>query len=209
MRPATGAGCRKEYSREWDEGRRPVVSQASGPGIGSGMVTMTNEQLRTGHRWIFAVPVAIVLLDQALKALMTAWIGPGAAHHRHDLVGTSIGFHYVENRGAAFGILPDQTRLLTVLAIGIALFGLAVMWRESRVNSGAALAIGLIVGGAFGNIVDRLRLGYVVDFIAVGAWPKFNLADSMVTIGVIWLLWASFQDEQGRGTHKTEESIDE
>ena len=51
------------------------------------------------------------------------------------------------------------------------------------------MSLGLLVGGALGNIIDRVRLGYVVDFVAVGVWPKFNAADSAVTIGVLMLAW--------------------
>jgi signal peptidase II len=61
---------------------------------------------------------------------------------------------------------------------------------------------GLIVGGAIGNIADRVRLGYVVDFVAVSAWPKFNVADSAITIGVLLLAWRFFVEE---GPEKSDE----
>lgn len=160
---------------------------------------------RTARGWVFLIPAAIVLLDQLLKSIMAGWLGPAAQFHRYDVFGTFAGFQYVENRGAAFGILPEQTELLTAIAIVIVVFAIGVMWKEARANTLAAVAIGLIVGGALGNIIDRLRLGYVVDFIAVGAYPKFNLADSTVTIGVILLLWASFRDERVLTTHGKEE----
>ncbi len=60
-----------------------------------------------------------------------------------------------------------------------------------------AVSLGLLVGGALGNVIDRVRLGYVIDFIAVGIWPKFNLADSAVTIGVVLLAWSLSQDGSG------------
>ncbi len=60
------------------------------------------------------------------------------------------------------------------------------------------LGIGLIVGGAIGNLIDRLRLGYVVDFIAAGTWPKFNIADSAITIGLMLMAWTVFRDETSR-----------
>lgn len=154
---------------------------------------------------VFLIPLVIVALDQVLKSVMTGWLGPDARFHRHDLIGDSVAFQYVENRGAAFGILPEQTGLLTAIAIVIVVFAVGVMWKESRSNLLATVAIGMVVGGALGNIVDRLRLGYVVDFIAVGQFPKFNLADSMVTIGVVLLLLASFREERaptGRGTEE-------
>lgn len=170
--------------------------------------TETSTSPAVAGRWIFLIPIVIVVLDQILKSVMTGWLGPKAQFHRYDVIGTFAGFQYLENRGAAFGILPEQTELLTVIAIVIVVFALGVMWKEARTNVFAGAAIGLIVGGALGNIVDRIRLGYVVDFIAVGAYPKFNLADSMVTIGVVLLLWASFREERRSTFDGTEEEHD-
>lgn len=158
--------------------------------------TITQRRSMLDRRLLMLIPATIVLLDQALKLLMTAWIGPDASSHRWELAGNVLAFAYVENRGAAFGIMPEQTGLLTAVSILISGFGLTLMWREAETHPRTALAIGLVVGGALGNIVDRLRLGYVVDFVAVGSWPRFNLADSMVTIGVILLIWSSLNDER-------------
>jgi signal peptidase II len=142
------------------------------------------------------LPILIVVLDQLLKAVMVQWIGPESTLNRWELAGRFLAFEYLENRGAAFGILPNQTELLTVLSIGIAATGIPVMWRESRAHPSMAIAIGMVIGGAIGNIIDRIRLGYVVDFIAVGVWPKFNLADAMITMGVLLLLWSTVQEER-------------
>lgn len=147
--------------------------------------------------WLLVlIPVVIVVLDQLLKAVMVQWIGPQSSVHRWELAGRFLAFEYLENRGAAFGIMPDQTELLTALSIALTVFGIAVMWREARAHPLTALAIGMVVGGAVGNIIDRIRLGYVVDFIAVGIWPKFNLADAMITVGVVLLLWSAIDDER-------------
>ncbi len=96
----------------------------------------------------------------------------------------------VQNTGAAFGLFQDQSLLLTIVAIigviAILLFVLLVYRRFSFLNSRLGkLALGLVLGGAIGNLVDRLRLGYVIDFIDIGIWPVFNIADSAVVIGVI------------------------
>lgn len=143
-----------------------------------------------------SLPILIVVLDQLLKAVMVQWLGPESTLHRWELAGSFLAFEYLENRGAAFGILPNQTELLTVLSIGIAVAGIALMWRESRAHPFMVIAIGMVVGGAVGNIIDRIRLGYVVDFIAVGVWPKFNLADAMITMGVLLLLGSTVQEER-------------
>jgi len=172
--------------------------------------TLADERATQGRsgidrRLLVLIPLTIVLLDQVLKLLITAWLGPDASSHRWELAGDFLAFAYVENRGAAFGILPEQTGLLTAISILISGFGLTLMWREAREHPVTALAIGLVVGGALGNIVDRIRLGYVVDFVAVGEWPRFNLADSMVTIGVILLLWSSLNDERTASRRRLQE----
>lgn len=148
------------------------------------------------RRWIYAVPVVIIVLDQILKRIISSWLGPGADTHRWELFGNAVAFEYVENRGAAFGILPEQTEILTVVSIAISIFAVVVMHREMSQHPLSALAIGMIVGGAVGNIIDRIWHGFVVDFVAVGAWPRFNLADSMITIGIVLLLVSSFRDER-------------
>jgi signal peptidase II len=163
---------------------------------------------RIDRRLLVGLPVVIVILDQLLKILFSSWLGPEAETHRWELAGNALAFEYVENRGAAFGILPEQTGLLTALSILIAGFGVTLMWREAKSHPITAIAIGMVVGGAIGNIVDRVRLGYVVDFIAVGTWPKFNLADSMITIGVLLLIWSSIRDERSVQSGNREEDID-
>ena len=97
---------------------------------------------------------------------------------------------YTENTGAIFGILPDQFLLLTVaafLGIILLLFFAFYFSRHFQLleNLPGKLTLGLILGGTIGNLIDRLRFGYVTDFIGVGFWPVFNIADSAVTVGAI------------------------
>ena len=145
--------------------------------------------------WI-AVPAGIVVLDQLLKVLMVMWIGPDADRHHVDLLGESIGFEYVENTGAAFGVMTSATGALAAVSLLIAAGGVFMLWREHRRDPVATLAIALVVGGALGNVIDRIYRGYVVDFVAVGAFPRFNLADSAITIGVLLLLAAMVRESR-------------
>jgi len=165
------------------------------------------------RRLLYFLPAGVLVLDQILKLIMIRWIGPGAAWHRWELAGRLVAFEYVESRGAAFGILPGQTALLTAVAIAIIVGCVFLMRREARTHPVAAMAIGLIVGGALGNLVDRIRLGYVVDFIAVGIWPKFNLADTMISIGIVLLLWSGLREsprhDVGDATANKEQHTDE
>lgn len=143
-----------------------------------------------------SVGVAVVAADQWTKTLASAALGRDAANHRHDLVGSAVAFEYVENSGAAFGILPGQGALLTIGALVIVAVLVWRFARSGRTSPLVALSLGLLAGGACGNIVDRIRLGYVIDFIAVGIWPRFNLADSAVTVGVLLLAWTMAVDDR-------------
>jgi signal peptidase II len=88
------------------------------------------------------------------------------------------------NRGAAFGVLQNQNALFIVVS-GIVIAVIIGSYKYSPTRSAwLNLALGLQLGGAIGNLIDRLRLGYVVDFLDVGVWPVFNVADSAIVIGV-------------------------
>jgi signal peptidase II len=142
----------------------------------------------------------VLATDQATKWIVAERLGPGAETHRHAVLGDLVAVHYVENRGVAFGLFQGQAMIATALAVVV----LALLIRTYR-RAGAASwrmvgGCALIVGGAVGNIADRVRLGYVVDFVAVSAWPTFNVADSAITIGVLLLAWRYFLDEIAEGT---------
>ncbi len=132
--------------------------------------------------------VALTLVtDQATKALMTRWLGPSAVEHHTELIGTLLGFEYVRNTGVAFGMLQGRQWLVSILAIVVLTAFLLAFWRELPTHRLLQVGIGLIVGGALGNLIDRFRLGYVIDFVAVGTFPRFNVADSAITIGLLFL----------------------
>lgn len=142
----------------------------------------------------FVVPLAVgsvaFALDQLSKRLVTTAIGPGQRDHEVALVEPLIRFEYVENRGAAFGLFRGASDLLAVLAIAVVIaLGLFYL-RISTPSGSLAVGVGLILGGAMGNLVDRLRLGFVIDFVAVGPWPKFNVADSAISLGVVLVAFA-------------------
>lgn len=98
-------------------------------------------------------------------------------------------FTHIFNTGSAFGIFRDQnTPLIVVSILGIGI--LIMIYRSQRVPSSLLrLSLGLQIGGATGNLVDRLRLGHVTDFMDVGAWPVFNLADASIITGLVILAW--------------------
>jgi signal peptidase II len=160
--------------------------------------------------WVL-LPAALIVFDQLLKVAIVAWIGPDANRQRVEIAGDVLAFEYVENTGAAFGIMPSATGALAVVSLLIAAGGIFMLWKEHRSNPLAAFAIALVVGGAIGNVIDRIYRGYVVDFLAVGAFPRFNLADSAITIGVVLLLVAMMRDGRQHGATSREGtgSVDE
>ena len=134
-------------------------------------------------------------LDQLTKALVVRSIG---LHEYVPLVDGLLSLSHVRNRGAAFGILSDWD--LPYQSVLLAVLSLAALGRDRRLLLAAArrrralprVALALVLGGAVGNLIDRARLGYVVDFVHVywreHQWPDFNVADSAITIGVTLLV---------------------
>ena len=112
---------------------------------------------------------------------------------------------HVHNTGAAFGLLSDQSSVLAIVGLTITTVILAYVlvlyryfpWFNSRLGK---LALGLIVGGTVGNLIDRLRFGYVTDFIDFDYWAAFNVADSAVTVGSILLAYILIRLAQAENT---------
>jgi signal peptidase II len=137
---------------------------------------------------------AVLVLDQLTKALVVRSIG---LHDYVPLVDGLLSLSHVRNHGAAFGLLSDwnlpyQSLLLSALSLA-ALGAIATYFvRLPATARLPRLALALVLGGAIGNVIDRLRLGYVVDFVHVYwreyQWPDFNVADSAITIGVTLLV---------------------
>jgi signal peptidase II len=149
------------------------------------------------------VPVAIaalvVLVDQLTKYVVADWLGRGEARHRWELLDSIVAFEYVENPGAAFGLFRGGGGVVAALG-AVMVVALTVYYlRVDRPSLVLSVSLGLLIGGGIGNVVDRVRLGYVIDFAAIGVWPKFNVADSAVTVGVLLLVWhALLADHRGR-----------
>lgn len=137
----------------------------------------------------------VIVFDQIVKWAMVAWLGPRAVGHRWELAGRILAFEYVENTGAAFGILAGQVWLVSVLAVAVATLFVMLIASRLEANPLNQAAIGMVLGGAAGNMIDRIRFGYVIDYIAVGSWPRFNVADSAVTLGVALVMFRMVRDE--------------
>lgn len=143
------------------------------------------------HKWL-ALSALVVLLDQITKFIVARTFS------LHEVVEVTPFFNMVlvHNRGAAFSFLSDAGGWQRELFIGIALTAsvwIAWLLRKHSAETLFCLALSLILGGAFGNVIDRVRFGAVVDFLdfhAVGYhWPAFNVADIGISCGAILLIW--------------------
>jgi signal peptidase II len=143
--------------------------------------------------------VGALVLDQVSKVIV---VNTMTLHSPVSLVGDIIRLTYIRNAGAAFGLTLGGPVLHTVVAIG----ALGVLgWLFFRLPPAARLqrtALAMVLGGALGNIIDRIRLNYVIDFFDVGVseawrWPVFNVADSFVTVGVLVLALSWSRQEAG------------
>ena len=131
---------------------------------------------------------AVLVADQFTKWLARTYL-PLFPDQSISIVGDVLRLTFVMNRGAAFGVLQNQNALFIVVS-GVVIAVIIGSYRYSPVRSPLLnLALGLQLGGAVGNLIDRLRLGYVVDFVDVSIWPVFNVADSAIVIGVCILAY--------------------
>jgi signal peptidase II len=130
------------------------------------------------------VMLAVIALDQAVKAIVRSAIEPGGANELLPF----LKLVNVRNTGVAFSMFSGGGTLLVVFAIiaTIALLGFFFAHAERPL---AWLPTGLLLGGAIGNLIDRLRDGAVTDFVKFTAWPAFNVADIAITFGVLTLLY--------------------
>lgn len=139
--------------------------------------------------WALAVAAGVVLADQLAKAAVTGRIERGTSVE----VAGPLKFTLTHNDGVAFGLAGGGGVFVIVLSL-FALVALGIFVASVPGRNATWLAGGLILGGAVGNLIDRIRLGYVTDFILLPHWPAFNLADCAITVGVVVLAWTLIRD---------------
>jgi signal peptidase II len=149
--------------------------------------------------WAGLLAAAVVALDQAAKALVTDRIEPGELVH----VLGPLDFTVSHNDGVAFG-LAGGGGILVILLASIALVALGAFIASAPESNLTWISGGLILGGAAGNLIDRVRIGHVTDFILFPSWPAFNLADCAITVGVVLLavalIWGDQERQEGEGS---------
>jgi signal peptidase II len=168
--------------------------------------TTTANRARQALAVPLLVAAVVVLLDQLAKWIVNSELGPASDDHRAEVIGQLFAFQYVENSGAAFGLLRGQTVVLTLVATAVVIALVASYQRARNYSWQLVVGLGLLLGGAVGNLLDRIRLGYVIDFVSISLWPKFNIADSAITIGVILIAWHAFAHDHliSQGSYPSE-----
>lgn len=139
----------------------------------------------------------IILLDQISKLYIRIALAPGATWSPWEWLAPYARIVHWYNTGVAFGMFQNGN---TVFAILSALIAIAILFYTPKVINGywlTTLCMGMVLGGAVGNLIDRLTIGHVIDFVSLGTFPVFNVADSCITVGVaIFLVDMIIQEEK-------------
>ncbi len=154
-------------------------------------------------RWATLLGVAALIfgLDQLSKYLVTRYLPWGERWNPIPSLRWLVGLTPVTNTGGAFGLLPDLGTLFALVAVAVVI---AILFFERHIPLNQPLlrvSLGMQLGGAAGNLIDRLRIGRVIDFIDFKVWPVFNLADSAIVVGVVILAFYLLRhpEEEGKG----------
>ncbi len=133
---------------------------------------------------LIGLATLVLLVDQTSKQLVLAKLALGESWNPVPALERFVSVTHVINRGAAFGLFPNQGNLFAVIAIVVVIAILTYYRYLPTGNWLVRLSLGLQLGGAMGNLIDRLRYGYVIDFIDFKIWPVFNLSDVSIVTGV-------------------------
>jgi signal peptidase II len=151
---------------------------------------------------IAGLVVGIVALDQLTKAWVVAALSDGP----QAIIGETVELRLSRNPGGAFSLLTGFTPLLAVLAVIVTIVLVRVAQRMT--DPVMVVALSLVLGGAIGNLLDRIfrapgfLRGEVIDFVRIGAFPTFNVADSAITIGAVLLILRGWRDREERYSRK-------
>ena len=158
---------------------------------------------------LFAIAGLILVLDQITKILVQYSIPFESSYFAPDRVTIIEDFFYlvhIGNKGAAWGMFSEYSGILTLLSFAVLLF-IFCFRKQLELHRGTVqIAFGLLIGGILGNLIDRIRVGHVIDFIDIhlpftlpyilpfGRWPAFNIADSAIVVGMLFYLLLSLSD---------------
>ncbi len=133
----------------------------------------------------------LILIDQSSKYAVDRYMVPGESF---PLIGKIMEVTYVRNTGAALGIFSGRRALLLFIQLAVIILLVIIYYRYIPTHAGTRFFLIFILAGAVGNFLDRLRYGYVIDFINLRFWPVFNFADMIIVIGCLGLVYFLWQD---------------
>ncbi|MDN5346839.1 MAG: signal peptidase [Clostridia bacterium] len=137
----------------------------------------------------------VLAADQGSKYLVRLFLEP---EQSVPIIPKILHFTYVNNPGAAFGLFAYQTPFFITVSFIVILIIVFASFRVVREGKALGLALSLQLGGALGNLLDRMRFGYVIDFLDFRIWPVFNLADVAIVAGVALLCWELLRPAAGK-----------
>ena len=158
---------------------------------------------------LFVIAGLILVLDQITKILVQYSIPFESSYFAPDRVTIIEDFFYlvhIGNQGAAWGMFSEYSGILTLLSFAVLLFIICFRKQLELHRGTVQIAFGLLIGGILGNLIDRIRVGHVIDFIDIhlpftlpyilpyGRWPAFNIADSAIVVGMLFYLLLSLSD---------------
>ena len=141
----------------------------------------------------FIITTTVVLADRATKVFFSDLLNLGESI---PIIHNILHFTLVHNTGIAFGLFKDHGIVFIIIPItliGLLVFNIYFNHHDQDLTLSYIIAFALILGGAIGNLIDRIFIGHVIDFIDFRIWPVFNLADSAITVGAGLLMWKSWQ----------------
>ena len=146
-------------------------------------ISSAERSLAAGRRqWLGlgSIAVAAVAADQSTKQIVSGALDLGEAVH----IAGPLSIHHVQNSGIAFGLFSQATSIVIVLTALAVTWMLVFFARSGLRHPVLPVALGFVLGGSIANLVDRIRLGHVTDFLDIRYWPAFNLADMFIVVGV-------------------------
>lgn len=153
---------------------------------------------------LFVMAAVVLAFDQLSKTAVVRYLQPQVPWNPIEPLGSIVSLTYVTNTGAAFGLFPQLGNLYVVVALVI-VAALLVFYRRFAFSHWLMqVSLGLQLGGAAGNLIDRLRFGHVIDFVDFKVWPVFNVADSSIVVGVLILALLLLREKQGEEVNQAE-----
>ena len=168
--------------------------------VGEDKSKVSPGKYRSKLRLLLIVTALVVILDQLSKL----WIAANRPPTHLELLPGFINLVFVKNYGVVFGLLSGHTELHIALSVAGSVIILVFLHYHPPTTTLGMLSLALILGGGVGNLIDRIRLGYVIDFISfqLFRWPAFNIADAALTVGLFALIYYFYKSRVFRKAHE-------